>query len=67
MNLITIEPRKVVMPAGAPRTRALLEAEEVEAIEVEYGEVIKCGGGIPCTTMQLVRDPGPKVFEERNR
>jgi N-dimethylarginine dimethylaminohydrolase len=63
VNMITIEPRKVVMPAGAPRTRALLETEGVEAIEVDYGEVIKYGGGIRCTTMQLVRDPGPKVFE----
>jgi N-dimethylarginine dimethylaminohydrolase len=63
VNLITIEPRKVVMPTGAPRTRALLDAVGVEAIEVDYGEVIKYGGGIRCTTMQLVRDPGPKVFE----
>jgi N-dimethylarginine dimethylaminohydrolase len=62
VNMITIEPRKVVMSSGAPRTRALLEAEEVEAIEVDYGEVIKYGGGIRCTTMQLVRDPGPRVF-----
>jgi N-dimethylarginine dimethylaminohydrolase len=63
VNLITIEPRKVVMPAGAPRTRTLLEAEGVETIEVEYTEVIKYGGGIRCTTMQLVRDPGPEVFD----
>jgi N-dimethylarginine dimethylaminohydrolase len=63
VNLITVEPRKVVMPAGAPQTRALLEAEGVETIEVEYREVIKYGGGIRCTTMQLVRDPGPRVFD----
>jgi N-dimethylarginine dimethylaminohydrolase len=63
VNMITIEPRKVVMPAGAPRTRALLEAEGVETIEIEYKEVIKYGGGIRCTTMQLVRDPGPKRFD----
>lgn len=61
-NLITIEPRLVVMTAGAPRTRALLEAESVEVIEVPYDEVIKYGGGIRCTTMQLVRDAGPRVF-----
>ena len=61
-NLQTIEPRKVVMCAGAPKTRALVEAAGVEVIEVEYDEVIKYGGSIHCTTMQLVRDPGPKVF-----
>lgn len=61
-NLLTIEPRKVIMTAGAPKTRALLENEGVEVIEVEYREVICYGGGIRCTTMQLVRDPGPQRF-----
>lgn len=62
-NLLTIEPRKVVMTTGAPKTKKLLEEEGVETIEVEYEEVIRYGGGIRCTTMQLVRDSGPKVFE----
>ena len=61
-NMITIEPRKVVMPAGAPKTRAAVEDAGVDVIEVEYDEVIKYGGSIRCTTMQLVRDPGPRVF-----
>ena len=61
-NLITIEPRLVVMPGPAPKTRALLEREGIEVIEVEYDEVILYGGGVRCTTMQLVRDPGPKHF-----
>jgi N-dimethylarginine dimethylaminohydrolase len=61
-NLITIAPRLVVMTSGAPKTRRLLEREHVEVIEVEYEEVIRYGGGIRCTTMQLLRDPGPKVF-----
>jgi N-dimethylarginine dimethylaminohydrolase len=62
INMIAIEPRKVLMPAGCPITKQRLEDEHVEVIEVEYDEVIKYGGGIRCTTMQLVRDPGPKVF-----
>jgi N-dimethylarginine dimethylaminohydrolase len=62
VNLITIEPRVVVMPGPAPKTRALLEAEGVNVIEVEYDEVILYGGAVRCTTMQLVRDPGPRVF-----
>jgi len=61
-NLITIEPRLVVMPGPAPNTRALLERAGVEVIEVEYDEVILYGGAVRCTTMQLVRDPGPSVF-----
>jgi N-dimethylarginine dimethylaminohydrolase len=35
----------------------------VEAVEVPYDEVMKYGGGIRCTTMQLLRDPGPRVFD----
>ena len=62
VNMITLEPRKVVMTTGAPRTRALIEKAGVEVVEVEYDEVIKYGGSIRCTTMQLLRDPGPKVF-----
>jgi N-dimethylarginine dimethylaminohydrolase len=61
-NLITIAPRKVVMPAGAPETRRRLERHGVETVEVPYDEVIRYGGGIRCTTMQLIRDPGPIVF-----
>ncbi|MFZ0042114.1 MAG: arginine deiminase family protein [Solirubrobacteraceae bacterium] len=61
-NLITIAPRQVVMPAGAPETRRRLEEHGVDTIEVAYDEVIRYGGGIRCTTMQLVRDPGPTVF-----
>ena len=62
-NLITIEPRRVLMTTGAPLTRKLLEEEDVDVMEVEYEEVIRYGGGIRCTTMQLVRDAGPTVFD----
>ena len=62
VNMHTIEPRKVIMNEGSPRTRALLEKPGVETIEIQYDEVQRYGGGIRCTTMQLVRDPGPKVF-----
>ena len=62
VNLITIEPRLVVMPGPAPKTRRLLEEAGVDVIEVDYDEVILYGGGIRCTTMQLVRDAGPRVF-----
>lgn len=61
-NLITIEPRKVVMIDGCPRTAELLARHGVEVMAVEYDEVLKYGGGIRCTTMQLVRDPGPRLF-----
>jgi N-dimethylarginine dimethylaminohydrolase len=61
-NLITVEPGLVIMSSGAPKTKALLGRHGIEVIEVPYDEVIKYGGGIRCTTMQLLRDPGPTVF-----
>lgn len=62
-NMITIEPGLVLMSTGAPKTRDLLRTRGIEVIEVPYDEVIKYGGGIRCTTMQLLRDPGPKTFD----
>ena len=62
-NGITIEPRKVIMNASASKTRNLLEGSGVEVMPIAYDEVHKYGGGIRCNTMQLIRDPGPKLFE----
>lgn len=66
-NLITIAPRQVVMIDGCPRTAELLARHGVEVTTVPYDEVLKYGGGIRCTTMQLVRDPGPRLFGEGKR
>ena len=41
---------------------SLAEHIEVQAA-IEYDEVHKYGGGIRCNTMQLIRDPGPRLFE----
>jgi N-dimethylarginine dimethylaminohydrolase len=62
-NLVTLEPRKVMIIAGAEHTTKQLEKVDVEVIEVPYDEVLKYGGGLRCTTMQLVRDDGPKLEE----
>jgi len=61
-NGITIEPRRVIMNESAVKTRALLEAAGVEVISIPYDEVHKYGGGIRCNTMQLIRNPGPRLF-----
>lgn len=63
VNGITVEPRKVVMNASATKCIKLLEQHQVEVIPIEYDEVHKYGGGIRCNTMQLIRDPGPTVFD----
>ena len=47
----------MVMCEGYPRTRELLESRGIEVIAIPYDEVQKGGGGIHCSTMELVRDP----------
>ena len=63
-NAITVEPRKLIMNASAKKTRKLLEKAGVEVIPIAYDEVHKYGGGIRCNTMQLIRDAGPRTFDE---
>ena len=62
-NFVTLAPGKIMMIAGAKQTSAALRREGVDVIEVPYEEVLKYGGGLRCTTMQLVRDDGPKLAE----
>ena len=61
-NFVTLEPRRIMMIQGPEKTIKALREEGVEVIEVPYSEVLKYGGGLRCTTMQLVRDPGPRLW-----
>ena len=62
-NALTLEPGRVMVIKGCPKTVKALRKEKVDVIEVPYDEVMKYGGGIRCTTMQLIRDKGPSLFE----
>ena len=55
MNVVPLAPRKVLMPAGQPATRSLLERAGVEVIPVEIGELAKGAGGVACMTGVLRR------------
>lgn len=56
-NVLTIAPRRCVVLAGNPRTRAALEREGVEVHEFEGNEIaLKGGGGPTCLTLPVVRD-----------
>ena len=57
INSLCIRPGRVVMCEGYPRTRELLESRGMEVIAIPYDEIQKGGGGIHCSTMELVRDP----------
>jgi N-dimethylarginine dimethylaminohydrolase len=57
VNLLTLAPRRVLMAEGSPRTAERLANAGVEVITVPYDEFHPNGGGVHCSTMELVRDP----------
>ena len=57
LNALCLSPGRALMAAEAPRSAERLAARGVEVIPVEYGELHKNGGGVHCSTMELVREP----------
>lgn len=55
LNFVTLGPDEVVMPAGAPRTRARLEAAGVECHTLEVSQYLRAAGGLGCLTGILAR------------
>ncbi|WP_144793592.1 dimethylarginine dimethylaminohydrolase family protein [Microbacterium paludicola] len=55
-NLLVLDRRRVIMPDHLPRTADRLAAKGVEVIAVPYREILKNGGGLHCSTMELQRD-----------
>ncbi|HWI70355.1 MAG TPA: arginine deiminase family protein, partial [Baekduia sp.] len=55
--LLCLRPGRVLMADDSPRTAERLAARGVEVVTVPYGEVQKNGGGVHCSTMELVRSP----------
>jgi len=56
LNFVALGPRRVLMPAGCPRTRAMYREAGVECVEVEIGELVKAAGGMGCLTGVLSRE-----------
>jgi N-dimethylarginine dimethylaminohydrolase len=57
LNLLALSPRRVLMAAGSPRTAERMTAAGVEVVLVGYDELQNNGGGVHCSTMELIRDP----------
>ena len=57
LNLLARSPGRVLMAQGRPRTTERLRAYGVEVLTVPYEEIHKNGGGIHCSTNELVRAP----------
>jgi N-dimethylarginine dimethylaminohydrolase len=57
INSLALAPGRILMCDRYPRTRALLERRGMEVVAIPYDEIQKGGGGVHCSTMELVRDP----------
>lgn len=57
LNGVALAPGKVVMPAGNPNTRALLDGAGVEVLELPMDHIMAGWGSIHCQSAFLRRDP----------
>ncbi len=56
-NVLAVEPRRVIMLTGNPRTRAALEAAGCEVHEYDGSEIsVKGDGGPTCLTAPILRE-----------
>lgn len=56
INSLCVKPGHIIMSAGNPYTAERLQRRGIEVTVIEYSEVQKNGGGIHCSTMELLRD-----------
>jgi len=67
VNMVNLEPGKVVMPTGADELRRKMESHGIEVITVPINEPARgeggAGGATHCTLGQLRRDRGPLIKE----
>ncbi|MFL5826052.1 MAG: dimethylarginine dimethylaminohydrolase family protein [Thermoleophilaceae bacterium] len=57
LNLLCLRPGRVLMAEGSPQTAELLDRAGVEVVTIPYDEIHKNGGGVHCSTIELVREP----------
>lgn len=50
LNFVPLAPREVVMSAGCPRARSILERNGVGVHELDVSEYLKAAGGLGCLT-----------------
>lgn len=56
INSLAVRPGRLIMNDSSPYTRERLEQRGIEIVAIPYDEVQKNGGGIHCSTMELLRD-----------
>lgn len=55
MNFVTLEPDRVLMPAGCPQARRRLETAGITCEEADVSEAIRAAGALGCLTGILYR------------
>lgn len=55
LNIITLGPKEILMPANRPSTQSKLEKAGILCHTVEIDEIHKMGGGLACMMLPLVR------------
>jgi N-dimethylarginine dimethylaminohydrolase len=55
VNGLVIRPGKILLPEGTDRTAELLQNEGIDVVQVDISEIRKNGGGIHCSTSELIR------------
>ncbi len=57
LNALCLRPGRVLMAEGSPRTVERLAGRGVDVVEIPYDELHANGGGVHCSTMELLREP----------
>jgi arginine deiminase len=56
LNFVTLGPRRILMPAGQPRSQGFMETAGIECRTVAADELLKAAGGIGCLSGVLERE-----------
>ena len=56
INLVALEPGKVLVPAGNEKTKKVLQKNGIEVIEIDVSELMKGNGCLHCMTAVLARE-----------
>lgn len=56
LNIVTLSPKEILMPANNPHTKKRLEEHGIMCHEVEINEIHKMGGGLACMVLPLYRE-----------
>lgn len=57
LNALCLKPGRVLMAEGSPRSAEMLGRAGIDVVTVPYDEIHKNGGGVHCSTMELLREP----------